>query len=418
MNTQVLNFYPSKRTSAISSVPKRELKWDRMEVILKITERCNINCTYCYFFNLKNDDYKQHPAYMSADTIAAAASFIAQAAKQAGVQEVQLDLHGGEPMMMKKARFDEMCRVFQEALAGIPKVRIVMQTNATLIDDEWISIFAKYDVGIGISLDGPREYHDKFRVDHQGRGTYDSTIAGLRKLQAAIADKRLTYAGVGVICVVDPEQDARAIFNHFVHDLGLKTMHFLLPMIDHDNIKPGYKEKMTHYLCELFSAWTELGDPQVTIRYFRRMLALLLGGEKFPESYTKLMANNTAYTIASNGDIGPADDLRNTFPHLFWTGANVRDTTLEEFYRHPEISSHNEAALQRHETCDSCCWGQICDGGDFVGTEAFRYSRSNAFNNPSVYCDTLQALMTKMVEFSVGRGVSFDYIAHRLNQTA
>jgi uncharacterized protein len=50
--------------------------------------------------------------------------------------------------------------------------------------------FAKYDVGIGISLDGPKEYHDKFRVDHQGRGTYDSTIAGLRKLQAAIADKR------------------------------------------------------------------------------------------------------------------------------------------------------------------------------------------------------------------------------------
>jgi uncharacterized protein len=118
MNTQVLNFYPSKRAAAVSSVPERELKGIAWR-ILKITERC-INCTYCYFFNLQNDDYKQHPAYI-ADTIAATASFIAQVAKQGGVQEVQLDLHGGEPMMMKKARFEEMCSVFQEALAGSPR---------------------------------------------------------------------------------------------------------------------------------------------------------------------------------------------------------------------------------------------------------------------------------------------------------
>ena len=418
MTSQVINFYPAKRSPAVSVPPARALKWDRMEVILKITERCNINCTYCYFFNLDNDDYKQHPAYMSAETIAAAGTFIAQAALQAGVREVQLDLHGGEPMMMKKARFDEMCRVFQEALAEVPKVRIVMQTNATLIDDEWIAIFAKYDIGIGISLDGPKEYHDKFRVDHQGRGTYDATIAGLRKLQVAMADKRLTRSGVGIICVIDPDQDARAIFRHFVHDLGLKSLHFLLPMLDHDKIEPGYQEKISHYLCELFAAWTELGDPQVTVRYFRRLLALLLGGEKFPETYTELMADNIAYTIASNGDVGPADDLRNTFPQLFWTKSNVRDSTLEAFYHHPVVSAHTTAALQRHASCGTCCWGQICDGGDFVGTEAFRYSRANDFNNPSVYCDSLQTLLTKMVEFSVARGVSFDHIAHRLNQAA
>lgn len=407
-----------RKASTVDQQPAREYKWDRMEVILKIAERCNINCTYCYFFNLDNDDYKQHPAYMSADTIEAAAAFIAQAALKAGVKEVQLDLHGGEPLMMKKARFDAMCRTFVEKLSAVPSVRIVMQTNATLIDDEWIEIFARYNIGIGISVDGPREYHDRFRVDHKGKGTYDSTIAGLRRLQAAIADKRLTRFGVGVICVIDPDQDARAIFRHFVDDLGLKSLHFLLPMIDHDKIEPGYQAKITKYLCDLFDAWTELADPLVTIRYFRRIMGLLLGGEAFPDSYTDLMANNVAYTIASNGDVGPADDLRNTFPDLFWTKSNVRTATLEDFYNHPTMRAHSDATQQRSPVCSSCCWSGVCDGGDLVGTEAFRYSKANGFNNPSVYCESLQALMTRMVEFSVGRGVSFDYIARRLNKAA
>jgi len=112
--------------------------------------------------------------------------------------------------------------------------------------------------------------------------------------------------------------------------------------------------------------------------------------------------------------IGPADDIRNTFPQLFWTKANVSDTTLPNFLSIPAISNHFLAMQERHEDCGTCCWGRICDGGDLIGTEAFRYSSKNSFRNKSIYCDPIQDLLTHMTKFSLKRGVSFERISEVL----
>lgn len=417
MNIQPVVFVPPRRRAhAQAPVKAPQVKWESMEVILKVAERCNINCTYCYFFNLENDDYKDHPSYIHADTVENCGRFLAEAARSSNVREVQIDLHGGEPLMLKKERFDDMCSSLYAALSEIPVVRIVMQTNAMLIDDEWIEIFARHRIEIGISLDGPKEFHDRYRIDHQGRGTYDKTIEGLRRVQNAIWDQRLSAKGVGLICVIDPDQDARAVFDHFVDDLGLQSLHFLLPMYNHDNVPAGANEKMSKYLCDLFDAWTDRKDPAITIRYFNRLFGLLINGLPETQTSNDISQVHLAYTIASNGDVGAGDDLRNTFPELFHTGSNVANTTLHGFLADPTIAQHMDARQARHDDCKTCCWGRICDGGDLIGTEAFRYSGAAGFSNPSVYCESIKALMTHMTRFALSKGVSFEHISKSLVQ--
>ena len=82
--------------------------------------------------------------------------------------------------MLKKQRFDEMCTLFEDHLEGVVNLKFLIQTNAMLIDQEWVDIFVKHDIGVGVSLDGPMNINDENRIDHQGRGTYEITIAGWR----------------------------------------------------------------------------------------------------------------------------------------------------------------------------------------------------------------------------------------------
>ncbi|RXZ38005.1 radical SAM protein [Oxalobacteraceae bacterium CAVE-383] len=389
-------------------------KWSRLEVILKVTERCNINCTYCYFFNAENQDFKSHPAYIKTETIVACAKFLEKAARESGVNSIQIDFHGGEPLMMKKHRFDEMCTIFRTYLKNLNDVKFVIQTNAILIDDEWIKIFAKHKISVGISLDGTLEFNDRYRLDHQGKGTYAATVKGLRLLQQS----RLPglQNDVGVICVIDPNTDAKKIFEHFVDELQLTSLHYLLPMHDHDTFDIAISESITRYLCDLFDAWVGREDPKISIRYFQRLFSLLVGGKKIMKDASIGYKNSMAFTIASNGDIGPADDLRNTFPSLFWSQKNVSNISLVDFFKLPEIAKHFSEKMERHKECLSCCWGKICDGGDIVGSEAFRYSNAKSLQNKSIYCDSIQALLVHMTKFSLKRGVPFAKIRESLIQ--
>ena len=98
-----------------------------------------------------------------------------------------------------------------------------------LIDREWIEIFNRHGVAVGISLDGTQEDNDAHRLDHRGRSSYQATVRGLELCQ------RHLHQPPGVLAVIAENSDPQAIYEHFRHDLGLGRLHFLLPDLNHDN---------------------------------------------------------------------------------------------------------------------------------------------------------------------------------------
>jgi len=130
------------------------------------------------------------------------------------------------------------------------------------------------------------------------------------------------------------------------------------------------------------------------------LLLALVSDAKLAEQYADLRKRSALLTISSDGDLGPNDDVRNTFPELFSTGANVHNSALLDYLNSQQLRSYAEAVAERNDECVQCCWSTVCDGGDLLGSEAFRYRKGSGFRQPSIYCHTIQRLLPMVAELA------------------
>ncbi len=205
-----------------------EKKIRYLEIILKVSERCNINCDYCYVFNKGNSAADDSPARLSNKNISHLVCFLQRACQEYQIGTIQIDFHGGEPLLMKKESFTNMCIQLISGNYCGSQLRLALQTNATLIDNEWIAIFEKYSVNVSISIDGPKHINDRHRLDTKGRSTYEGTVRGLCRLQHAYKQGRLP-SDPGILCVANAPANGAEIYRHFVDELGVYSFDFLIP---------------------------------------------------------------------------------------------------------------------------------------------------------------------------------------------
>jgi uncharacterized protein len=381
--------------------------------VLKTVERCNINCTYCYFFNGKDNSYLKHSPYISSSTIEKTASFFKQGCIDLDIDRLTIGFHGGEPLMQKKAAFAQMCEIFLETLSPYTIVHLTMQTNGMLIDDEWIKLFAKYKVHVGISIDGNKEINDKYRIDKLNRGTYEQVVQGLKLMQDS--DDIQKMGGVGVLSVVNPEFSGKEIYRHFVDDLKINNMDFLLQHFTHDDVKNNPNlDLTTHYdfLCDIFDEWVNDDNPNIEIRVLNSSLEQLMGGRSHTYGNgARSQGDFPLITISSDGHLSPVDDIRSTNPEMMTTGKIVDNCTLVEFLELPIFRKIKLAATKPPEKCSKCYWLNACGSGDITN----RYSGdTDDFNYPSVFCDGLQKFYSKIAVYALKNGYSFDKMVSSL----
>lgn len=378
-----------------------------LEIVLKISGKCNINCQYCYMFNKGNVDYLKHPAYIKNTTINNVVNFIEKGIDDCGIDSVFVIFHGGEPLMIKADRFDEICSLLQRKLKQ--KLRLLMfsiQTNAMLVTDEWIKVLSNHNVSIGISLDGPEKYHDQVRVDHRGNGSYRRSIDGLEKINAGVEKGLLKPPGV--LCVVNPEHSGKEIYRHFVDNLGFTWMNFLLPMETHDTIPEDWDEKAGNYLLGVFDEWVNDDNTAINIRIFSHFLKFITKPELFLESSVKFK-KNIIVPIATNGDVSVDDETK---PINFGQElGNVSSYTLQEHIASEEYLHVQNLMQNCPPECENCEWAGFCRGGAQNQLALNRYSAANGFNNKSVFCNTYKRLYAKMAEYLLKRGLSEERLA-------
>lgn len=371
----------------------------QLEVILKTVERCNLNCSYCYFFHHGDESYKQHPPFISAETIVETAKFLRQGCLDLGISKLLIEFHGGEPMLQSHSAFDHMCTTFKEHLSEHVHLLLTMQTNGTLVTDKWINLFSKHNVHIGISCDGPKENHDQFRLDHQGKGSFDSMAKGLKSLQKA----HITHSiqPPGLLCVINPRLNGSSLFRYFRDELDVMSMDFLFPSVTYDTSRED-PSMYGRFLCELFDAWIEEDNVDVKVRILESTLRLILGKKSILSTSGPVISDSQAITISSAGDIVSDDALRSTHASLIVTGKTVKNTTLSEILLHPAFEMIDHAKKHLPLACRSCCWQKICNGGDIV----HRYKRENGFDNPSLMCRALKQFYAKVAQYVLDNGFS------------
>ena len=149
-------------------------------VVLKVASVCNIDCSYCYVFKMGDTGWTRRPKLIARDTCHATAAKLGLLVRE---QEHPLDvvLHGGEPLLLGTANLEYIIATLRAALPIENSIGI--QTNGTLINEEILDLCSQARVTLSVSIDGPRQIHDRNRVEFGGGGTFDSVVRGIRQLQ-------------------------------------------------------------------------------------------------------------------------------------------------------------------------------------------------------------------------------------------
>jgi len=379
-----------------------------LNVVFKISERCNLKCDYCYFFFGGDETWKLHPPMVPQQVIEDLGGFAARAARDYGLKVIALIFHGGEPLLMKRSRFAEMC----DALRGYENgfhFAFGLQTNGVLVDDEWISLFERYKVSVGVSLDGTRAINDQHRLDFGGRSSYDRTVAGLRRIQEAAAHGKM--GAPGLLSVINPVADGGEVYRHFAHDLGVDRMSFLTPDYTWDSgVTESVIRGVERFLLACLRAWLRDKNPNIRIRVFSELLTAMIDVRAMEVLQTYRDDYRNIISVSSNGDLGPEDTLRILDPRFSSMGLNVAKSDLRELIESDAWREQENAATQRPNACQGCGWWKICKAGRPIN----RYSKAMGFSNPSLYCSGLKDVYAEIAAFLVRNGTPFSEISSRL----
>src|SRR3954468_15620453 len=135
---------------------------------------CNIDCTYCVFLS-KEAQYANEQSRMSDATLE---TYIRQLLESHRTRDVTVAWQGREPTRMKLEFFRRSVELVEKYRRPDQVVQHTFQTNGTLLDDEWCAFFKEHNFLVGLSVDGPRELHNAYRVDRAKQGTFDKVMKG------------------------------------------------------------------------------------------------------------------------------------------------------------------------------------------------------------------------------------------------
>jgi uncharacterized protein len=297
-----------------------------------------------------------------------------------GQNYANIVFHGGEPCLIGVRQFDDWCGKARQVLQNIASVKFYIQTNGTLLERPWAEAFRKYEVSVGVSMDGPRQVHDIVRIDHRGRGSYDQVKRGLEMLQ----EEHIPY---GVLSVIALGADSLAVHRHFMA-LGCKNVTYVLPHFTHDTIGPIRQiygsTPCADFLIPIFDDWWFNGTPDIQIGDLRNIARIILGGSSRIET---LGNEPPRYVfIEADGELEGLDNLRACMNGISRIKLNVLQSDFREILH--SNTMHKTAIFQGMplpRLCRGCAEQHTCAGGYLP----HRYSSANGFDNPSVWCADL-----------------------------
>ena len=270
---------------------------------------CNLNCDYCFF--LKKERLYPGSDFRMSDEVHEA--YIRQLLEAHQVPSVTVAWQGGEPTLMGLDFFRRSMELQKKYQKPGTQIENTFQTNGILLNDEWCQLFHENNFLIGLSMDGPKEFHDAYRKDKGGHGTFDRVVKAARLLQKHKVE-------FNILCTVNAtnSQHPLDVYRFFRDELKAQYIQFI-PIVERANDKgeTGSQEgnKVTersvrpdqwgHFLIEIFDEWVKKDVGQTFVLNFDGALAGWLGMAGTVCVFGPTCGEGTA--LEHNGDLYSCD---------------------------------------------------------------------------------------------------------------
>lgn len=331
------------------------------------SSNCNMLCGYCFYRDISNKRAQRSYGFMNVDLL----EIIVQKAITETREEVTFTFQGGEPTLVGLDYFQRLIQYEKKYNQKNTKINHTIQTNGLLIDQEWAYFLAKNHFLVGISLDGPKFIHDSFRVDHQGRGTYQRIIDGIEQLRKHRVD-------FNILSVVTSQlaRHAHQVYRFF-QKKGFKYIQFIPCLFPLKESPDQYSYSLVpkrygNFLKRLFDLWYHdvINHDIVSIRYFDNLLQLMLG---YPPEVCGMMGHCTCqFIIEANGGVYPCD----FYVIDQWYLGNIKNYSFSQLLNSPTAQQFIQSSAYIDPVCRECPWFRLCRGGCRRWRETFVEGKS------------------------------------------
>jgi uncharacterized protein len=372
---------PALVASGFRPVPFRQF-------VLKLTERCDLACDYCYVFAMADQGWRSKPARMQTAIVARTADRMAEHIRRHGLRTVEVILHGGEPLLVGPGGIDTVAATLRRRLPAGTELGLRVQTNGLRLDEEMLEVLAAHRIRVALSVDGGKATHDRHRRRPDGRGSHDAVTQAVDRLTSTHPE-----LFSGLLCTIDVQSDpvetyeALARFSPPTIDLLLPHATWATPPAGIDPQDPGRPTPYGDWLVDVFDRWYPVARREPAIRLFDELIQLLLGGRSQVETIG--LSPAAVVVIDTDGSIEQVDTLRAAYEGAASAGLTIDENDFEAAQLHPGIVARQLGVNALCPTCRSCSLHRVCGAGYYP----HRYHPGSGFFNPSVYCADLARLI-------------------------
>ena len=319
-------------------------------LIKPVSASCNLRCEYCFYIDhldyIKEGD---KPVMSDATLEKMISGYMGMA-----LEEYNFNWQGGEPTIPGLKFFERVVELQKQYAPSNAKVSNSLQTNATLIDQPMAEFFVKNNFLLGVSLDGPKANHNKFRLTERGNPTHSKVMQGINHLRRAKTE-------FNILCLVNSDnvKTPKELYRYY-REKGFSFLQFI-PCVEYDE-----KGDLTHYsidgrqwgefLCEIFDIWYRKDSRRVSIRHFDSVLNYLVMNR-----YTQCIMDKDCrqyFVVEYDGGIYPCDFFVKKELEL----GNIYTSSWEEALISPLYEDFGKRKGQWNSRCNSCKWLQLCHG--------------------------------------------------------
>ena len=327
---------------------------------------CNLACKYCYYLE-KNKLYPTAQRHLMSDEMLE--QFTREYIEAQTMNQVLFTWHGGEPLL-RSIDFYRKALSLQQKYAGGRRIDNVIQTNGTLLTDEWCEFFAQNHWLVGISIDGLQPYHDHYRLTAAGKPSWKKVMQGIKLLKK----HGVEWNAMAVVNAYNANHPLE--FYRFFKENGCQFLQFtpiverltrhedgrtLASLADKDEISLSEAsvtpEQWGYFLCAIFDEWVRKDVGKIFVEIFDCTLANWMGISPGICAYSKECGH--AGVMEHNGDVYSCDHF--VFPE--YKLGNIRDHSLIDMLygeQQQEFSRLKHSSLPRQ--CKECDMEFACHG--------------------------------------------------------